>query len=260
MTWLRLQADFFQDPKIIRLARESGPLGPLVFIALLTIAKRDGRDADGCFDPADIDPYVIASYMHVRVPDEDVSRAVTACHSVGLLVTRDGGKSALRSWKKYQPDATATERKRRQRAREADKRKRAKPGSVTSSKKDVSRDVTDGHCDVTQTRRDETRRDEREDFQSSPLSRHSSEAGLRSGSGSAEGLASAPPGTTRKPMSQAAKKYAVAAAGALNRRDQEGYDYAVESLLRLGHPRDQIDDEVGEARISLIAISNGDES
>lgn len=262
MTWLRLQADFFQDPKIIRLTREAGPLGPLVFIALLTIAKRGGRDADGCFDVDDLDPYVIASYMHVRAPEDEVSRAVTACHSVGLLVTRDGGKSALRSWKKYHPDSTATERKRRQRAREADKRKSGKSGSVASPKKKASRDVTGRHCDVTQTRQDETRRDEREDFQSSPLSRHSDDA-LRSGSGSAGGLTSAsrveekPDRSKYLAISPPARAHIEEAVAALERENQAAYDYATQALGRMGYTRPQIDEEVTQSRLGLIASRNG---
>lgn len=88
-----------------------------------------------------------------------------------------------------------------------------------------------------------------------------------SGSGSAGGLASAsaPAGESdqnqakqkikRLTVSPPAKAYIIDAARALQTEDSRGYEYAVHSLLRLHYPREQIDEEVAEARIRLIAAA-----
>lgn len=86
-----------------------------------------------------------------------------------------------------------------------------------------------------------------------------------SGSGSAGGLASAsapagesdPEQDKKRPryltVSPPARAYIIDAARALQSEDSRGYEYAVHALLRLHYPREQIDDEVGEARVKLIS-------
>lgn len=109
--WLRLQASFFLDPKIVR----AGPYGALVFLAALTKAKAAGY-RKGHLPKDDLAPDILSRFL--GLPEDVTVTAVTKCVSLGLLDETETDY-AIRNWHKYQKDPGVTERVRNHRARKA---------------------------------------------------------------------------------------------------------------------------------------------
>lgn len=117
MTWLRLQAAYFSNPTSLR----AGWDGKVAFLGVMTLAKLHGM-RKGVVPMADCEPEVLRAHLGCpqdRHSDEQLRHGIESCVRAGLLIP-DGTDYHIKSWSKFQIDATAPERSKRYR----DKKKR----------------------------------------------------------------------------------------------------------------------------------------
>jgi len=115
MSWLRLDAYFFQDESIL----DVGLDGAIVFLAAITMAKlhdcRGGRLKASRLTPRSIRHH-LGLNRNDRNSDVRYSEAVKCCVDVGLLELEEGGRHfVIAKWEKYQSDPTNAARQKRHR-------------------------------------------------------------------------------------------------------------------------------------------------
>lgn len=142
MPWVRVDCTFDMDAKIIKL----GVVGRAVIQYIWRQVKLRGDC--GRVAPDLLDKDALKMMCGIDVPDEYLDRAIDQLFELGLIVKSKYGLE-IPQWKKYQTDATASERKRRERD------KYRVPEMVTRD----SRDVTECHalsrCHAKEKRREE---------------------------------------------------------------------------------------------------------
>lgn len=156
MSWLRLEAAFFQNPASLR----AGWNGRLVMLAALTMSKLHGWD--GVIEREDFDPLAIRA--HLGMPDsacfakDAPCDRVTVCHCDAALLdaiercvrakmlVAHGDRLEIKAWRKFQPDPTNAARQRKSR----ENRKRKKAVTVNSVSNGTGQDRTGrtGQTDV----------------------------------------------------------------------------------------------------------------
>lgn len=153
--WLRVDADWLTDDKVVHLGVLHGPAGPLTYMALLCAAKT--QDRGGALQ---VGWHQLAHSVYLS--GVDVARAVIGeCVTIGLLEDFEDGpvtfSGRVAGWERRQrpADPTAAVRKARQRAR---KRAESHAGNRDSDR-DSDRDITvtsRDSGDVTVLRKTET--------------------------------------------------------------------------------------------------------
>lgn len=145
MSWLRLEAAFFQNPTLIR----AGWDGTVVFLAAMTMSKLHGWD--GAVPKEEFDEAIIRRHLGCH-SDINIDAGIAGCLRAGLF-TEDATHYAIRNWRKFQPDPTAADRQRRSRANRTDENA-SQDVTVTNGdnreSRTTGRDVrdvrTDGHA------------------------------------------------------------------------------------------------------------------
>ena len=123
--WLPLDHDYFNQDSIRELGDELGPAGPLVFLVILTEAKKAALAGVPITDQGTVDLRyrAVARTAFLGTDDALVRRVVELAESVGLLEFIDSTDTRfhvrLVKWPEWEVrDATATERQRRKRERD----------------------------------------------------------------------------------------------------------------------------------------------
>lgn len=116
--WLRLDAAFFQSPKLVR----AGWNAKIVMLALLTMCKQ--HDGDGYVTLDDVTAEVISHHLGVTLRVEDVDEGVARLQEVGVLSISedDANHFYITNWNKYQGDPSNAERQARWRKRQKTKK------------------------------------------------------------------------------------------------------------------------------------------
>lgn len=147
MSWLRLDAAYFSNPKII----DAGWDAAVVFLACLTMVKMHGWRA-GAIGRSAMRPRILR--RHLGLPerchsDTDIENAIGELVRVGLLAEDENGY-VVTGWSKYQPDPTATKRKRKSRSKngQASQSRLSQGVTVSHGCHDDVRDVRTGRTDV----------------------------------------------------------------------------------------------------------------
>jgi len=112
--WIRWQCAYATNPRTLLLSWESAALFP----HLIAWAKIQGYDPDEGLDPRYFQPRVLSRALF-GAPEPVTVTCVTEWTDAGLIYEK-GGNVYIKGFRKWQPDPTAVDRKRRQREREKD--------------------------------------------------------------------------------------------------------------------------------------------
>lgn len=132
MSWLKLDAAYFQNPAMIR----AGWDGKIVFLALISMAKLHGCWG-GLIAKDDCTPEVLRAHLGApesRHSDEQLRHGLASCLRVGLIEEPEDNPNhyRVRAWSKHQIDPTAAKRAKKYRDS-----KRKRHGDVTQRHSDV---------------------------------------------------------------------------------------------------------------------------
>jgi hypothetical protein len=111
--WIRVDSNIHSS----RAIRQAGYLAPAVYVTILRMVKEHG-DTDGTLSDEYLNADEVGYFMGAETGlEREIEEAIEGLKRVGLIA-EEGDRAVLVKWRKFQPDKTAAERKRRQRERE----------------------------------------------------------------------------------------------------------------------------------------------